>query len=183
MVGNIPNLLTLTRIVILPFFVVTLVYRQYQYALILFVIASVTDLLDGLIARMTGQITELGKILDPVADKFFLITSFVLMSMTEMIPTWLAIVVISKDVIIVAGFLILYMITHTLKIEPSMLGKVSSALQFILIGLVILFRNIRDGIQIGTPLFVIVAVVTALSGMQYLYRGMKMAAVESPGAH
>lgn len=182
MVGNIPNVITLTRIILLPFFATALIYEQYPYALIIFVTASVTDLLDGYVARMTGQITELGKILDPVADKLFLITSFVLMSMTEMIPTWLAIVVISKDVIIILGCLILYIISSALRIEPSMLGKVSNALQFVLIGLVVLVRNIRDGLQIGTPLFVVVAVVTALSGVQYLYRGMKMASVESHGA-
>ena len=73
MVGNIPNLLTLMRILLLPFFAATLVYEKYGYALIIFVSAAMTDLFDGYIARVKKQTTYLGSILDPVADKFFLI--------------------------------------------------------------------------------------------------------------
>ena len=80
MVGNLPNFLTLTRILLLPFFAAALIYRDYQYAILIFAVASVTDLLDGYVARLKNQVTYFGEILDPVADKFFLITSFVLLS-------------------------------------------------------------------------------------------------------
>ena len=175
MVGNLPNLLTLTRILLLPFFAATLIYEEYHYALFIFITAAVTDVLDGLVARITKQITDFGKILDPVADKFFLITSFILMSNLGLVPKWLAIIVISKDLIVVTGCIIIYFVTHKLIIEPSFLGKSASALQFILIGAVILSRTIKDGLQVPLTVFIIVAVVTALAGVHYVYKGMKAA--------
>jgi cardiolipin synthase len=179
MVGNIPNLITLARLLILPFFAATLIYKEYKYALILFIAAAISDVLDGFIARITNQITDLGKILDPVADKFFIITSFVIMSNIEMIPKWLAIIVISKDLIVVTGCFIIYFVTHNLKIEPTILGKLSSGLQFITIGVVILSFNMEKGIQLTLPFFIIVATVTGLAGIQYVYRGMKTAQTDN----
>jgi cardiolipin synthase len=178
MVGNLPNLLTLTRILLLPFFAATLIYRDYQYALILFIAASITDLLDGLIARLRKQITYFGSILDPVADKFFLITSFILMTNYELIPKWVTIIVISKDLIVVTGCIILYFVTHKLRIEPNILGKFASASQFILIGLVLLSRNIKGGIPVHMSFFTVVAVLTAASGLHYVYTGLKIANTE-----
>ncbi|NOZ68736.1 MAG: CDP-alcohol phosphatidyltransferase family protein [Deferribacteres bacterium] len=179
MVGNLPNLLTLARILLLPFFAATLIYEEYQYALLLFIAASVTDFLDGLVARIKRQITYFGRILDPVADKFFLITSFVVMSILGLIPKWLTIVVISKDLIVVTGCIILYFVTHNLKIEPSLLGKVSSACQFILLGLVLLARNMDEGTKVPEFLFLAVAVLTGLSGLGYVYNGLKTAGAEN----
>ncbi len=179
MVGNLPNLLTLTRILLLPFFVATLIYNQYQYALIIFVAASVTDLLDGFIARVTKQITDFGRILDPVADKFFLITSFILMSNIGLIPKWLAIIVISKDIIVVTGSVILYFVTHKLNVQPSALGKTASASQFILVGLVLLQSNFAEAMSVPMPLFSAVAVFTALAGIHYVYKGLKIANSEN----
>ena len=134
MVGNLPNLLTITRILLLPFFAVTLIYGEYGYALMVYAAAAVSDILDGLVARITKQITYFGSILDPVADKFFLITSFILMSYYGLIPKWFTIVVISKDLIVIAGCFILYFATNTLKIEASIVGKISSGSQFVLVG-------------------------------------------------
>lgn len=175
MITNLPNILTLTRILLLPFFVATLIYNQYRYALIIFIAASVTDILDGFIARITGQITDFGKILDPVADKFFLVTSFILMSSIGMIPKWLAIIVISKDLIVVTGSVILYFVTHKLNIEPSILGKASSASQFFLVGLVLLYSNLVETISVPLPVLSIVAAVTSLAGIHYVYKGLKIA--------
>ena len=175
MVGNLPNILTLARILLLPFFAAALVYKEYQYALLLFIIAAITDLLDGFIARITKQITDFGKILDPVADKFFLLTSFILMTIYDLIPKWFMITVISKDLIVTTGCIILYFVTNNLKVEPSIWGKLASACQFVLIGLVLLKLNISDGTQISVLFFVVVAVITAISGIHYVYNGLKMA--------
>ncbi|MEK6527831.1 MAG: CDP-alcohol phosphatidyltransferase family protein, partial [Nitrospirota bacterium] len=89
--GNLPNILTIARIVLLPFFAVSLIYGNYDYALILFLLASVTDVLDGYVARIKKQATDFGSILDPVADKFLLITAFIIISVqnNEWIPKWL----------------------------------------------------------------------------------------------
>ena len=114
---------------------------------------SVTDLLDGFIARITNQVTYFGRILDPVADKFFLITSFVLMSANGFIPEWLTIIVISKDVIVLTGSLIVYLVTSRLKIEPSFMGKITSASQFALVGLILLALKYRRGLTLARITF------------------------------
>jgi cardiolipin synthase len=175
MIANLPNILTLARILLLPFFAVTIIYKEYKIALLVFILASVTDLLDGFIARIKKQVTYFGRILDPVADKFFLITSFVLMSAYGFIPKWLTIIVISKDVIVLTGSIILYLVTSRLKIEPSFMGKITSASQFVLIGLILLSLNIGETSHMHISLFVWVAVVTVISGLHYIYKGLKIA--------
>jgi len=173
MVGNLPNLITITRILLLPFFAVTLSYGEYGYALLVFTAAAVSDILDGLIARITKQITYFGSILDPVADKFFLITSFILMSAYGLIPKWFTIVVISKDMIVMAGCFILYFVTHELKIEPSIVGKFASGCQFFLVGLVLVSLNMTAGFTIPAALYIVVALLTAAAGLEYVYKGTK----------
>ncbi len=179
MLGNLPNILTITRILLLPLFATTLIYGEYQYALILFVAASVTDVLDGLIARIRKQTTYFGSILDPVADKFFLLTSFILMGSYGLMPKWLTIVVISRDLIVVTGCHILYLAIHNLKVEPNILGKSAIGSQFLLIGLILLSLNVKNAFHIPTVLFVIVAVLTSVSGLQYVYNGLKTVNSES----
>jgi len=178
MVGYLPNILTLTRILLLPFFATTLIYGDYQYALILFLAASATDVFDGLIARIKKQTTYFGSILDPVADKFLLTTSFIIMSVYGWIPKWLTITVISRDLIVITGWLILYFVTHNTKVEPSILGKTANALQFLLIGLVLLSINIK-GFFVPTAYLIIVAVFTATSGIFYIFKGLKIANTEN----
>jgi cardiolipin synthase len=93
-------------------------------------------------------------------------------------PKWLTIIVISKDVIVLTGSIILYFVTQSLKIEPSFMGKVASAFQFILIGLILLYLNIDDAMRIHTSLFILVAVVTVIAGLHYIYLGLKTANAE-----
>ncbi len=179
MIRNLPNILTVTRILFLPFFASSLIYGNYLFALIFFVAASITDGLDGYIARKNNLTTKLGAILDPVADKFFLLTSFIIMSMYGLIPKWLTIVVISRDLIVVTGCLIIYFVTHNLNVDPSRLGKTAIALQFILIGLVLASVNIY-GKTFGNSWFLMtVAAVTAISGLHYVYNGLIFANTES----
>ncbi|MBI4849102.1 MAG: CDP-alcohol phosphatidyltransferase family protein [Nitrospirae bacterium] len=173
MIGNLPNILTLARILLLPFFAASLIYEEYTLALSLFIAASITDLLDGFIARIKKQTTYFGSILDPVADKFFLITSFILMSIYGSLPAWLAIIVISKDIIVVTGCIIIYLVTHNLKIEPSIWGKAASTCQFALIGFILLLKNINSETQIDTMYFLLTAAITTVAGVHYVYKGLK----------
>lgn len=173
MVGNLPNLLTITRILLLPFFAGTFIYGEYGYALIVYAAAAVSDILDGLIARITKQTTYFGSILDPVADKFFLITSFILMSVYGLIPKWFTVVVISKDLIVIAGCFILYFATHTLKIKPSIVGKISSGCQFFLVGLVLISLNMDNGFIVPAAFYIVIAILTAVAGIDYVYKGMQ----------
>ncbi len=178
-INNLPNILTLTRILLLPFFVAAFMYSRYGYALLIFVAGGITDILDGLAARLTIQATDLGSVLDPIADKFTLITSFVLMSIYGIIPAWITIVVISRDLIVITGCLILYFLGHSPKIEPTIFGKASNAIQFLLIGIVLIVINIKNGFIIPMPLYMLAAFLSAVSGLQYVFRGMKIANAEN----
>jgi len=170
---NLPNSLTTLRIVLIPVFVCTLVYKRYDYALYVFIVAAVTDFFDGLIARARNQQTELGKFLDPVADKFLLVTSFVLFAVYGLVPKWLTITVISRDIIIVTGWLILYLSTNRTRVEPSLLGKLANASQLVLLAYILVLTNIDGGIMPSPqPLIVLTALLTVLSGLHYIYRGL-----------
>jgi len=162
------------RIVIVPILITTIIYNQYLYALFLFVIAAVTDLLDGLFARLTNQKTALGTFLDPLADKFLLMSSFILFSAYGWIPKWFAVLVISRDIIVVIGCFLLYMITNTLKVEPVFLGKVAIAFQLFILAYVLLNINMIILPPVHEIFFILSATLTAVSGFQYIYKGFKL---------
>ncbi len=170
---NLPNILTLTRIILLPIFVASMIYRRYDYALYIFAIAAITDTLDGLIARIKGLKTPLGTFLDPLADKFLLITSFILLTIYNFIPLWLTITVISRDIIIVTGWVVVYLVTHTAKVEPSIVGKIAISLQLLLICYVLLEINIPSIPDLNEYLVYLTALFTILSGLHYIYRSLK----------
>lgn len=171
---NIPNLITFIRIVIIPLFVTSLVYKRYDYALMLFFIASISDMLDGLLARITGQKTQFGAFLDPLADKSLLITSFILFTVYGWIPLWLTIIVISRDFIVIIGWILLYLVSHVTKVEPSIFGKLAIASQLILIAY-ILFSINANLPPINIFGYFIVAALTIISGIQYIYNGLRQA--------
>jgi cardiolipin synthase (CMP-forming) len=169
-----PNSLTILRIVIIPVFVTAVIYGRHQYALYLFVFAALTDMLDGLLARLTNQKTPLGTFLDPLADKFLLVTSFILFAAYGWIPTWLAIAVISRDLIVVIGWFLLYMITHNSKVEPVILGKTAIAMQLVTLAYVLLALNMTSLPPVPRPFLLLTAGVTCISGLQYIYKGFTM---------
>ncbi|MBI4691383.1 MAG: CDP-alcohol phosphatidyltransferase family protein [Nitrospirae bacterium] len=175
---NLPNTLTIARIVIIPLFITAVLYGRYDYALYLFIIAALTDTLDGLIARLTNQKTVLGTFLDPLADKFLLVTSFIVFSINGWLPKWLTITIISRDIIVITGWLLIYLITHTSKVEPTITGKTAIAMQLILLCYVLLDVNIASLPDIHTVLIWITAVVTIISGLHYIYRGFKLTHAE-----
>jgi len=170
---SLPNMITFMRIILIPVFVTALVYRRYEYALALFVTASLTDMLDGLLARLTDQKTKLGAFLDPLADKVLLLTSFILFSVYGWIPKWLTITVISRDLIVTLGWLLLYLTSHISRVEPTFTGKAAIASQLVLIAYVLLAINLPS-LPDEAPDFAmwIVAGLTIASGSQYVYRGL-----------
>ena len=105
---NLPNFLTLIRILTIPFFLEFLAYHRYWEALIVFAIGGVTDFLDGLTARWMNQQTALGAYLDPVADKLLVITSFIMLGLDRRHSEWLAVVVVRRDILILVGYGIIY---------------------------------------------------------------------------
>lgn len=173
-VFNIPNSLTITRILIIPIFITMLIYSNYKLALYLFIIASLTDLFDGLFARLSDQKTSLGTFLDPLADKFLLVTSFIVFALYGWIPKWLSITIISRDVIVVIGWFLLYMITHNSSVQPVLMGKVAIVLQTFTLAYVLLEINMKSLPRVPEALLILTAFVTALSGFQYIYKGFKL---------
>lgn len=172
---NLPNTLTVARIVLIPVFITALEYKRYDYALYIFVLAAFTDLMDGLLARLRDQRTQLGRFLDPMADKFILVTAYVFFAYYGLVPPWLTIIVISRDIIIITGVVLLYFITHTLKAEPSIPGKASTAMQFLLLFSVLLNINYGTLPEIRGILIWATAFITAASGLHYIHRGLKLA--------
>jgi cardiolipin synthase (CMP-forming) len=173
---TIPNLITLTRILLTPLFIIFLIGGRYRQALLVFILAGLSDLADGLIARWWQQKSRLGSYLDPLADKLLMSTSFVTLSISRLIPSWLTVMVISRDVILGLGALILRLTDYPLVIKPSLAGKWTTTTQLLTVGLVLLAKaklwHLPHGIL--TAFFYITAGLTALSGIHYIYGGLKL---------
>jgi cardiolipin synthase len=174
-VVNLPNFLTLLRIVAIPVFLILLESFRYLDALLVFVAAGITDGLDGAIARLTHTKTTLGAYLDPAADKLLLVSAFIALGFMHEVPRWLVVLVISRDVVIVVGYFLLFVMTQrTMEVQPSVSGKASTALQLLSVA-VVLGSLVRPGL-ITPPLehtvFYLTGAVTALAGLQYMYRGL-----------
>lgn len=172
---NIPNTLTLLRIVAIPCFLILLEERRYPEALAVFVAAGLTDGLDGAIARLTHTKTRLGAFLDPAADKALLVSAFIALGFMHEVPRWLVVVVISRDVMIVCGYFLLFMMTgETMEVRPSVWGKLSTALQLLAVS-VVLVSLVRPSLvapAVEHVLFPVSGMVTAIAGLQYMYRGL-----------
>jgi cardiolipin synthase len=170
---NIPNTFTIARIVIIPVFITSIIYKRYDYALYLFIIAALTDLFDGLFARLKNQRTALGTFLDPLADKFLLVTAFVIFSIYDWVPKWLTITVISRDIIIVTGWFLLYFTSGRSKVDPSLLGKTTMWIQSLLIAYILLYIN-QIVPDMPRVFLLLTAGITIFSGLHYVYRGLKV---------
>jgi len=172
---NIPNSFTFLRIILIPAFVIALQYGRLDVALYLFVAAAVSDALDGLFARLTDQKTALGAILDPIADKFMLVTSFIFYAYYGWVPRWLTVIVISRDLIVVAGWMAVYFSTKRTIINPSAFGKAAIFSQFSLICYVLIHKNYGILSPLYWPLVWLATALTVLSCLHYVYRELKIA--------
>jgi cardiolipin synthase (CMP-forming) len=172
---NLPNLLTLSRIVAIPIFLILLEDNRYREALALFVAAGITDALDGAIARLTHSKTTLGAFLDPAADKALLVSSFITLGLMKQVPIWLVVVTISRDAVIVLGYFLLFVMTQkAMVIRPSPSGKSATFLQLLSVSLVLGAQSWPGLIDptVMKVTFFATGVVTAAAGLQYMYRGL-----------
>lgn len=181
---NIPNFLTLSRIVMVPVIVIYLMSGSYCTALVLLVISGLTDVLDGFLARVLKQQTVLGAYLDPIADKALIISCFVTLAVKKFIPGWLAVVVISRDCIILLGVSVLTMLSVPFKINPVLISKMTTLLQITTVFSVLCSYCISGGTRYGLIelLFWATAAITILSGLYYMIIGVKVinSASQSP---
>ncbi len=170
------NWLTTFRIVLIPVFVSLLVYRQAKAALIVFCLASLTDLLDGYIARRGGSQTRLGAFLDPLADKLLLTTAFVTLTYLypKLLPFWITVMVLSRDLLLILGTGVIHVAGGRVHPAPTGLGKASTAFQMLTILAVLLILAFKLDPRVKTLLIWTTACFTTTSGIQYLYQGTKL---------
>jgi len=171
---NIPNILTVLRILVTPLFVIFLIRNQHGYALLVFVFAGVSDGLDGLIARWLNQRSDLGAVLDPIADKLLLTAAYITLGILKDIPGWLAVLVISRDVLIVTGIAVLTFADIHFDIRPSLVSKWTTVFQILLIGVSLLEFDFSGAQTLQAVLGWVTAGMTVLSGLHYTYLGLNI---------
>ncbi len=170
---NIPNSLTILRIILIPCYIGLLVYGRFGQALIVLLVAGLTDALDGLIARVTNQHTRLGAVLDPLADKLLLTSGFITLSIIHLVPLWVTILVVSRDVILLLGTAVAHFTESRVDLTPTFLGKGTTFLQLAYVVMVILLSSRHIDLTLILPLLFGMISFTILSGLHYLYRGFR----------
>ena len=170
---NWANRLTILRIILVPIFVTAILYYKLNIAFVIFVIASITDALDGYIARRRNEKTLLGTVMDPIADKALLASAYVSFSLVLGLPEYLRmpvyvpIIVISRDLIILAGAMVIYLVTGKLEVRPTALGKITTFFQMLtIVSLLLQFIY-------SSWIWNITVVLTAASGLDYIRIGAK----------
>jgi len=169
---TVPNLLTLSRILLTPLLIWFLVERKLNQALVVFFIAGITDGLDGLIARLYHQKSRLGAILDPLADKLLLVSSLLILGRIGLIPAWLVVVAVARDVVIVTGTTVLLVLRYQVKIRPTFLGKLTTLMQLLAVLLALSSSLVMVAAWIHSLVFAVTAVICVASGLQYVRKGI-----------
>jgi len=172
---NLPNFLSLFRIILVPVTIVYLIDGSYITALVIFSLAGITDALDGFLARVLHQKTLLGAYLDPLADKALLTACFITLSILQVIPSWLTAIIVTRDFIILFGICVLFMVSGSLEIRPAFISKITTALQLLTVFLALIYKSLGgDGPH---PLLYVqywlTAGFTVISGANYVFTGIK----------
>lgn len=165
----IPNLITLMRLLLVVPVAVTILNNDFGWTLALFAVASISDGVDGFLARRFNWTSRFGAILDPVADKLLLMVTFILLAYTGHLPIWLSSVVIGRDLIIVAGATTYHILFGEYEFVPTFLGKVSTSFQFTLVLLMLLDLALVDILDILLEGGIwLVFIVSSVSGADYV---------------
>jgi cardiolipin synthase len=179
------NQMTLLRMLLIPAFVILVVYEHLGWALVVFAVAGATDALDGLLARRAGQRTSLGAWLDPMADKLLLVTTFVVLTvpglgLTNRFPLWLTILIISRDVVIVLTVAIVNLAIGPRTFRPSVYGKTATA-TYIVTAIIAMLFNYRGYHSRVFDVFVWASlVITLISGLHYIWHARRFIDVPHP---
>jgi cardiolipin synthase len=180
------NQLTLLRMLLIPAFVILVIYGELGWALVVFAVAGVTDALDGLIARRAGQKTSLGAWLDPMADKLLLVSTFVVLTMpglglTNRLPVWLTALVISRDVGIVITVAIVNLAIGRRTFSPSIFGKIATATYIVTAVMAMLF-NYRGYHSLVVDVCIYASLtITLISGLHYIWHAARI--IEQTAGH
>jgi cardiolipin synthase len=171
---TVPNLLTVLRILLTPLLVILLLNGRPKEALIVFVAAGITDGLDGLIARLYRQKSRLGAFLDPMADKLLLATTYVILAYQRLVPNWLTVIILSRDVFIVVGIIMLHMQNFKVEIRPTIPSKLTTFSQIITVIFAMATSLSSPHPLIRNGLVYITAALTLFSWFQYMARGLRL---------
>jgi cardiolipin synthase len=168
-IWTVPNQITLLRLGFLPIFLTLISYEEYRWALAVLVLAGLSDGIDGLLARKLNQRSSLGAYLDPIADKLLLSSSFVILAFKKEIAWWLTIIVLSRDVLILVVAMVIILIWGYRPFPPSLLGKLTTFFQIVLVFTVVLGAAYPSAALGGIKqvLIYIVAVLATVSAFQY----------------
>jgi cardiolipin synthase len=188
------NVLTILRMAVIPFFIMAVGFNRSGWALGLFVAAGVTDLLDGLIARVWKQQTTVGAVLDPMADKLLLTAAFVMLALPEgtkvfpeltllnRVPIYVVIITISRDVLISLISLVMYMTMGQTRFDPSIFGKLTTTVQILTVAVILLSNALGRISAVWVPTLIWLSLsLTLLSGFHYIYRAARTANQEPSG--
>jgi cardiolipin synthase (CMP-forming) len=171
---TIPNLITMVRILATPLFVIFILSNSYGRAMAVFVIAGLSDMADGYIARNFKQKSPLGAILDPMADKLLITASYLTLGYFEKIPAWLTVIVISRDVVILGGIIALKLFEVEFRIDPARVSKWATASQILTVFLAILRELVPFPYWLLLTSGWLTTYLTVASGLVYMVRGMRL---------
>ena len=176
------NQLTILRMLFVPVFAILLIYDHPKAATVVFLLAAVTDGLDGLLARKLQQKTVLGSFLDPMADKILLTAAFITLTIPSVplalhIPTWLTILTIGRDVLIAVSVLVIHMQTSHSQFPPSFLGKCTTAVQLLVVAVCMLANfDLRPAAAVFPVVVYATLALTVASGLHYASKSIKIIA-------
>jgi cardiolipin synthase len=173
------NQLTLLRVLLVPAFVILVVYAHFGWALIVFATAGLTDALDGVLARRSGQKTTLGAWLDPMADKLLLVTTFIVLTMPGLnlanrLPIWLTILIITRDVLIVSVVAVVNLAVGPRTFRPSIFGKLATATYIVTAGVALLYNYLGYASAVVDVFVFASLAITLVSGLHYVWRATRL---------
>ncbi|MHB8109558.1 MAG: CDP-alcohol phosphatidyltransferase family protein [Syntrophorhabdaceae bacterium] len=171
---NLPNIISIFRFFITFYFIYAVYQGRMRLALYLFLVQGISDLLDGFIARTMGSKTELGAYLDPIADKTMLVAAFLMLYIAGVIPGWLTLLVLGRDIVIAGGYLVLYKYANNVKPRPTIYGKITTALQIATVLYALWSAGLADLRSYDLALFAATALATIISGIHYCMGGWKV---------
>ncbi len=168
--SHLPNLITMSRIALVPVLILVLKDRDYGVALAVFLVAGISDALDGFIAKRLGCVSHLGAVLDPLADKALLVGAYVMLTVLGHVPFWLMLTVAFRDILIIGGYLVYTSLHGTICMQPSRLSKFNTLAQIALVVLILAHEAMRW----GWPMLIeglvwLVAATTVVSGAHYVW--------------
>ncbi len=171
---TIPNLITVFRFILVPIVVVMILQEEWGWAFVLFAVAGISDGFDGYIARQFDMNSAFGAAIDPLADKLLLVSIYITLAIVGVIPSWLAIIVVSRDIIIVMAFIVSWMMAQPMAVKPLFASKVNTALQIAFAAFVL--GGLAFALDLGMfvePFTILIAALTIATAGLYLVRWLK----------